>query len=97
MDLANEPLAIYNDNVGAIALSKNPVSHEKSKHIAMRHHYVREKVKDNTVSLNHISSAENLADMLTKILPVDTLEKLSGLLGMKQRLDQGGVSALKQK
>ena len=67
--LGNKPLPLLNDNSGCIALSKNPVHHDRTKHIAMRHHFLREKVEDNTISLNYISTAGNLADLLTKALP----------------------------
>lgn len=90
LGLGDQALQLVNDNAGAIALSKNPVNHEKSKHIDMRHHFIREKVEDKTVSLAHVPSAENIADLLTKALPTELFTKLCHLLGMK-RLDQGGV------
>ena len=82
-----QPLPILNDNNGAIALSKNPVNHDKSKHIDMRHKFVREKVEDNTVTLSHVPSAENMADLLTKSLPAETFNRLRDLLGVQQRSD----------
>ncbi|OXH32910.1 hypothetical protein J005_03127 [Cryptococcus neoformans] len=90
LGLGDQALQLVNDNAGAIALSKNPVNHEKSKHIDMRHHFIREKVEDKTVSLAHVPSAENIADLLIKALPTELFTKLCHLLGMK-RLDQGGV------
>jgi hypothetical protein len=66
---------ILNDNAGAIASSKNPVHHERSKHIGMRHHFLREKVEDGTISLDHVRIGVNLADVLTKGLPKDVFEK----------------------
>ena len=92
LGLGDQPLPLWNDNASAIALSKNPTSHDKSKHIAMRHHFIREKVLDNTVSLSHVPSAENLADMLTKSLPAESFGRLLDLLGVRRRPVQGGVS-----
>lgn len=92
LGLSTDALPILNDNNGAIAISKNPVHHENIKHIAMRHHFIREKVEDNTVSLSHVPSAENIADLLTKSLPVNTFDRLKRLLGVQSRLVQGGVS-----
>jgi hypothetical protein len=91
LGLGKDPLPILNDNMGAIALAKNPVSHEKSKHIGMRRHFLREKVDEKIVSLEHVRSAENLADLLTKALPRDTFDKLRDLLGIKEKSDQVGV------
>jgi hypothetical protein len=76
---------ILNDNQGAIALSKSPVHHERSKHIALRHHYLRKKVEDNTISLAHIPTADNIADMLTKALPGPTFTRVGELIGMSAR------------
>ena len=51
----------------------------------MRHHFLRDKVEDNTVQLDFIPSAENLADMLTKSLPQVTFDRLRELLGVQSR------------
>ena len=63
LGLGNKPFPIMNDNAGTIALSKNPVHHERSKHIG---HFLRERVEDNTISLSQVPSADNIADLLTK-------------------------------
>ena len=80
----NEPISILNDNNGCIALSKNPVHHERSKHIAMRHHFLREKVEDHSVKLDFIPSADNLADMFTKALPQPAFEHLKEQIGISK-------------
>jgi hypothetical protein len=56
------------DNQPAIALSKNPVFHDCSKHIDVRYHYIRECVEEDRVRLESIGTTEQLADMLTKAL-----------------------------
>jgi hypothetical protein len=80
------PTAILNNNQGAIALSKNPVHPKRSKHIALRHHYLREKVEDNTITLSHVPTADNIADLLTKSLPGPTFNRLRELLGVTSRI-----------
>jgi len=40
--------------------------HERSKHIGLRHRFLRERVEDNTISLSHVPSADNIADLLVK-------------------------------
>jgi hypothetical protein len=79
----DEPISINNDNKGCIALSKNPVHHERSKHIDMQHHYLRQNVEEKKVSLDFVPSADNLADMLTKSLPYDTMGRLRDEIGME--------------
>jgi hypothetical protein len=56
------------DNRSAQELSKNPVYHERSKHIDTRYHYIRECVSDGTVEVEHVSTDEQLANILTKPL-----------------------------
>jgi hypothetical protein len=56
------------DNKFAIELSKNPVYHERSKHIDTRFHFIHECVSDGVVDVDHISTDGLLADILTKAL-----------------------------
>jgi hypothetical protein len=63
-----DSVPIYVDNESAIKLSKNPEIYTRSKHIDIRHHFLREHVKDGDIKVVWISGKENLADMLTKAL-----------------------------
>jgi len=92
LGLGNKPFPIMNDNAGTIALSKNPVHHERSKHIGLRHHFLRERVEDDTISLSQVPSADNIADLLTKGLPRELFDRLRDLLGVTARSDRVGVS-----
>jgi hypothetical protein len=56
------------DNESAIALSKNPIFHDRSKHIDIRYHFIRECVEEDRVRLQSIGTTEQLADILTKAL-----------------------------
>jgi hypothetical protein len=60
------PVPILNDNQGAIALSKNPVHHKQ--HIALRHHFLRKKVEDKSITLDHVPSADNISLCLNQPL-----------------------------
>ncbi len=59
---------IFEDNQGAIAMSKNPVSHARMKHIDIKFHYIREAVENGSVQLKYCCTEEMLADLLTKPL-----------------------------
>ena len=59
---------IYYDNTSTIALSKNSVFHQKSKHIDTRYHFIRELVHNGEVHLKPCKSSDQLADMFTKSL-----------------------------
>jgi hypothetical protein len=56
------------DNQSAIALSKNPIFHDRIKHIDIRYHFIRECVELDRVRLQSIATTEQLADILTKAL-----------------------------
>ncbi|EGU73768.1 hypothetical protein FOXB_15720 [Fusarium oxysporum f. sp. conglutinans Fo5176] len=76
---------IFGDNQGAIAMSKNPQFHTRTKHIDIQHHYCREKVNDGTVEFQYISTGRQVADGLTKALPKDRFLLFRNALGLKQR------------
>jgi len=72
---SNEPIELYSDNQGAIALPKNPVSHSHAKHIDLHHHFIREAIQDRIIWVQYISTAEMTADSLTKALGHEKHEK----------------------
>ena len=74
---------LYCDNMSAINISKNPVMHAKTKHIAIKYHYVRELVEDKQVKMEYIHTKEQIADIFTKLLPKDAYEYLRDKLGVK--------------
>ena len=63
------PFVVYGDNAPAIALTKNTKGHARAKHIDVRYHYIREHVTDGSVTIEHVPSDKNLADIFTKQLP----------------------------
>jgi hypothetical protein len=60
---------VYCDNVSAIYLSGNPVQHQRTKHIEMDIHFVREKVARGQARVLHVPSRHQIADIFTKGLP----------------------------
>ena len=79
-----ESTVIYEDNQGAIQLSKNPKHHNRTKHIDIAFHFVREKVQDKSICVKYCKTDEMLADILTKGLPRQTFEKLREQLGVTE-------------
>ena len=78
-----EPVVIYCDNTSAINISKNIFMHVRTKHIAIKYHYLREQVEEKEVILEYVQSKEQLAKIFTKPLPKDTFEYLRKILGSK--------------
>jgi hypothetical protein len=72
------------DNMSAIELCKNPVHHERSKHIDTRFHFIREKVGEGKVDVEHIGTNGQLADMLTKALSRVKLLEMRLKLGVME-------------
>jgi len=62
------PVKLFMDNKSAIALSKNPVHHDRSKHIDTKFHFIRECVEEGKVEVEHVGTADQLADIFTKAL-----------------------------
>ena len=56
------------DNKSAIALSKNPVHHDRSKHIDTKFHYIRECIEEGKIDVAHVGTDGQLADIFTKAL-----------------------------
>jgi hypothetical protein len=54
------------DNKSAIELSKNPVHHDRSKHIGIKFHYVRDCMEAGIVKIDYVGTKDQLADLLTK-------------------------------
>ena len=66
--ICQEHLIIYCDNTSAINICKNPVQHSRTKHIEIRHHFIRELVEDGTLTLEFIHTDDQKADLFTKPL-----------------------------
>jgi len=76
------PTSIFADNMGAIALAKNPVQHSRSRHIDFQYHYTREKVEDGTVSISYVPTTQMIADGLTKPLSGTAFERFRSQIGL---------------
>jgi hypothetical protein len=61
-----EPVEIFVDNQSARQIANTPMQTERTKHIDIKHHAIREYIKQGWVTLTWCPSAENLADLLTK-------------------------------
>ncbi|CAM8965503.1 unnamed protein product [Rhodiola kirilowii] len=75
-------MTLYCDNMSAINISKNPVQHSRTKHIDIRHHFIRELVEKKVITLKHISTEKQLADIFTKALDNLQFETLRSSLGL---------------
>ena len=66
----DEPILLYGDNQGSLDLVQNSASkHNRTKHIDIRFHYIRELQQANVIKVKHVPTDENIADVMTKPLP----------------------------
>ncbi|KAK1410847.1 hypothetical protein QVD17_37388 [Tagetes erecta] len=76
------PLFCGNESV--VKIAKNQVFHRKTKHIKMRYHFVKDLIRDGTLSLKNISGAKNPADMFTKSVTLDKLKLCVASAGLQE-------------
>lgn len=67
-DKEPEGVVLYVDNKFTIALCKNPVHHDRSKHIDIMHHYIKDCVEEGKMKVNYVCTDDQMADILTKSL-----------------------------
>ena len=82
-----EASVIRVDNKSAIELAKNPTDHERTKHIDVRFHFIREQIKKQVVRVEYVKTNDQAADIFTKALSKPLFEKGKQMLGMKNLRD----------
>ena len=67
--MQSNPTIIKGDNYGSVELSHNAQYHQRSKHIDLRYHWIRELIEKNVIEIQTCRDPEQTADVLTKALP----------------------------
>lgn len=76
-------VVLYIENKSVIDLAKNPVFHGRSKNIDIRYHFIRECVKRGEITVKHIGTESQRADILTKTLSIVKFERMRQFLGVQ--------------
>lgn len=76
------PVTLECDNKSALHIAHNPVFHSRTKHIDIDCHFTREKVMEGLIELQYLPTTQQLADVLTKIIPSTKLQPILSKLGM---------------
>ena len=75
-----QSVPLHGDNQGAIALVKNPIQHNRSKHIDIKFHFIREKYNQKLIEISYIPTGENIADVFTKPMTKPKLNTFSKII-----------------
>ncbi|CAN0323386.1 unnamed protein product, partial [Discosporangium mesarthrocarpum] len=73
-------ITMYEDNMGALQLVSNKIYPARTKHIGVRFHFLRDLVQDNKIILQHVSTVNQLAHVLTKFLPLPRFQFLRSVI-----------------
>ena len=79
---SQQTTTIQQDNTGCIQLSENNKHHQRTNHIDIRHHFIKDLVLNDVLKLVFCNSENMIADLFTKSLPRSTFEKLCGKLNL---------------
>ena len=77
------PMKLYCDNESTINIAHNPVQHDRTKHIEIDRHFIKEKLEEGLICLSYVPSGQQVADVLTKGLNGGSFHELVTKLGME--------------
>ncbi|KAF2322200.1 hypothetical protein GH714_008569 [Hevea brasiliensis] len=81
----SKPPVIYCDNLGATYVTTKPIFHSRMKHLEIDYHFVRQLVQLGKLRVSHISSQDQLADVLTKALPRSDFGRFLSKIGVSDQ------------
>ena len=75
-------IPILCDNTSAINLAKNPIQHFRSKHIDIKHHFIRDHIQKGDIELSFVNTEDRITDIFTKPLAEDRFYYIKSFLNM---------------
>jgi hypothetical protein len=82
--------SLWCDNQSAIKLAKDPVQHQRSKHIELHMHFIRKLIHDQVIEVLFFPTEDQVADIFTKSLTEAKFSKLRSMLGVQEVVIKGG-------
>ena len=77
-----DAMKLYCDNKSAIEIANNPVQHDRTKHVKIDRHFIKEKIEDDIIVFPFVKLEQQLVDMLTKAVASKTLSNYFDKLRM---------------
>ncbi|CAL5390796.1 unnamed protein product [Camellia sinensis] len=77
------PMTLYCDNKAAISIAHNPIQHDRTKHIEIDRHFIKEKLNKGVICMPFVKSEDQLADVFTKGLSSKVFHHICCKLGMR--------------
>ena len=75
-------MKLYYDNKSTINIAHNPVQHDRTKHVEVDKHFIKEKLDSGIIYTPFVSTGNQLANVLTKVLSGSTFQSIVSKLGM---------------
>ncbi|PKU61497.1 Retrovirus-related Pol polyprotein from transposon TNT 1-94 [Dendrobium catenatum] len=79
----NSPTQLYCDNTSTITIANNPIFHARTKHIEIGYHFISDHIHQGNIRVDHICTTDQLADILTKALPINRFHLLRSKLTIR--------------
>ena len=76
------PMKLYCDNKSTINIAHNPVQHDRTKHVEVNRHFIKEKLESGSICTPYVPTHGQLVDILTKGLTSSSFQKVTSKLGM---------------
>ncbi len=78
-----QPVELFVDNQGTIALAKDPIRNQRSKHIDIKYHFIRSEIKNGSIAVYYVPSEDNVADVFTKPMTSGKRDLVKNIFGIK--------------
>jgi len=83
LGLKQDITIVYCDSQNVIHLSKNQMYYERTKHIDVHYHFLREIISQGNIIVKKIDTSDNAADMFTKSIPISKFQHCLDIIGVR--------------